>query len=351
MKIVVLAGGLSTERNVSLVTGTSVCRALRERGHQAILVDIFMGLEQVPQPVEALFEEPDGLCRDVKIDVTAPDLEAVRKSRPDQSSSLFGPHVLEICQKADVVFLGLHGKDGEDGRVQAAFDLLGIPYTGSGHLPSALAMNKEMTKRMMDALGVPTPAWQILTYGPEEVDRLAQELPMPCVVKTIDGGSSLGVYLPENREELRAALLNVLHYGSRVLVEQRVYGKELAQGILGDRYLPAVLTIPAGDRFDYEAKYQQGGAQEICPAPISEEAQKLAGEVALKLHRGLGLEVYSRADIILDDQGQVWCLEVNSLPGMTAASLLPKEAAAVGMSYGELCEEIVQQSIRIQRRT
>ena len=112
-----------------------------------------------------------------------------------------------------------------------------------------------------------------------------------------------------------------------------------------------MLTIPAGDRFDYEAKYQQGGAKEICPAPISEEAQKLAGEVALKLHRGLGLEVYSRADIILDDQGQVWCLEVNSLPGMTAASLLPKEAAAVGMSYGELCEEIVQQSIRIQRRT
>jgi len=348
MKIVVLAGGLSTERTVSLVTGNSVCRALRQNGHRAILVDLFMGLPAVPE--ESLFDAPDGLCPEAKIEVTAPDLAAVRKSRPDQGPSLIGPHVLEVCRMADIVFLGLHGMDGEDGRIQAALDLLGIPYTGSGHLASAVAMDKVAAKRMMDSLGIPTPEWQVLTYAPEEADRLARELPMPCVVKTVDGGSSLGVYLPGSREELRQALLDVLKYGQRVLVEKRVYGRELVQAVLGDRYLPAALTIPAGANFDYEAKYQAGGAQELCPAPITEKEQTMIGELGLRLHNGLGLEVYSRADVILDDDGRPWFLETNSLPGMTPASFLPKEAAAAGLSYNELCEEIVNLSLHIKRR-
>lgn len=349
MKIVVLAGGLSSERNVSLVSGTGICRALRGNGHQAILVDLFMGLDSLPDPVDSLFEAVDGLCRDVHISTQAPDLEAVRASRPDQGPSRIGPHVLDICARADIVFIGLHGQDGEDGRIQAVLDLMGIPYTGSGHLASAIAMDKEAAKRMMDTLGIRTPAWRMLDYTPSDVERLAEELPMPCVIKSINGGSSLGVYLPEDRGELKEALLDVLKFHKRVLMEERICGRELTQGVLGDRYLPAVQVIPAVGKFDYIAKYQVGAATELCPAPITEQEQKLIGELALKLHQGLGLEVYSRADFILDDEGRAWCLEINSLPGMTPTSFLPQEAAAVGMNYGELCEEILRQSIQIKR--
>ena len=350
MKIVVLAGGLSTERAVSLVTGSSVCRALRENGHRAILVDLFLGLEEVPEDLEALFDAPDGLCPDAKIEAQAPDLESVRKSRRDQSGRLFGPNVLELCGAADIVFLGLHGQDGEDGRIQAAFDLLGIRYTGSGYLASGLAMDKAMTKRMMDAAGIPTPKWRLLDYGGEDVDRLAAELPMPCVVKTTTGGSSLGVFLPEDRAALKDALVQVQGFSGQVLAEERIYGRELTVAVLGGRALPAVEILPAEKDFDYAAKYQAGGARELCPAPITEEQQREVGELALKLHRTLGLEVYSRTDFILDEAGRFWCLEVNSLPGMTSASLVPKEAAAAGMTYGELCEEIVRQSYSLKRR-
>ena len=350
MKIVVLAGGLSPERNVSLVSGTDICRALRKRGHRAILVDMFMGLDVLPEPVENIFDAVDGRCKDVVISTEAPDLEKVRESRADQGPSRIGPNVLAVCAAADVVFIGLHGQDGEDGRIQAVLDLMGVPYTGSGHLASAMAMDKEAAKRMMDALGIRTPAWRMLRYEPSDVERLAKELPMPCVIKSINGGSSLGVYLPEDREELKAALLDVLKFHTRVLVEERIHGRELTQAVLGDRYLPAVEVIAAEGKFDYTAKYQAGAVSEICPAPITEEQQRLLGETALKLHRGLGLEVYSRADFMLDDAGVPWCLEINSLPGMTPTSFLPQEAAAVGMSYGELCEEILERSLQIKRR-
>ncbi|MDY3281513.1 D-alanine--D-alanine ligase family protein [Dysosmobacter sp.] len=353
MKIVVLAGGLSTERGVSLASGAGACRALRENGHRAIFVDMFLGLPALPDPAESVFDAPDGLCPEASIAPEAPDLEAVRASRPDKSPSLLGPNVLEVCRMADLVFLGLHGMDGEDGRIQATLDLLGVPYTGSGYLASAMAMDKVVTKRMMDSLGIPTPAWRVLTYGPEEAEALSRELPMPCVVKTVDGGSSLGVFLPADREELKRDLLEVLKFGSRVLVEQRVYGRELVVGVLGDRYLPSAMTIPANGNFDYVAKYQtaeNGGARELCPAPITPEEQELVGQLALKLYHGLGLQVYARADVILDDAGQPWFLEFNSLPGLTPASFMPKEAAAAGMTYNQLIEDIVQQSVRIRRR-
>ena len=350
MKIVVLAGGLSTERAVSLVTGASVCRALRQRGHRAVLADVFLGLPEAPAELETLFDAPDGLCPDTHIEVQAPDLDAVRAMRTESGKGLFGPNVLELCALADIVFLGLHGQDGEDGRIQAAFDLLGIRYTGSGYLASGLAMSKVMTKRMMDSAGIPTPAWRVLEYGREDAPRLARELPMPCVIKTSGGGSSLGVFLPEDRAALEEALVRVLEFGGQVLWEERIYGRELTVGVLGDRALPAVEILPAEKDFDYAAKYQSGGARELCPAPITPEQQAEMGALALKLHRTLGLEVYSRTDFLLDGEGRFWCLEVNSLPGMTAASLVPKEAAAVGMSYGELCEEIIRQSDCLKRR-
>ena len=352
MKIVVLAGGLSTERAVSLVTGTSVCKALRENGHQAILVDLFLGLEEVPENLEALFDATDGLCPDVKIDAVAPDLEAVRASRKDKSRRLFGPNVLELCSLADIVFLGLHGQDGEDGRVQATFDLLDIKYTGGGYLASGLAMDKSMTKRMMDSAGIPNAPWRdIPCYTEADIPALTAELEVPCAVKVVNGGSSLGVALPDTKEELEAALRDLLRFGSHIIVEKKITGcREFSIAVLGDRALPAVEIVPAEKEFDYAAKYQSGGAREICPAPITPEQQEEMGRLALKLHRTLGLEVYSRTDFLLDGEGKFWCLEVNSLPGMTAASLVPKEAAAIGMTYHELCEEIVQQSYRLKRR-
>lgn len=350
VKIVVLAGGLSSERAVSLVTGCGVCRALREEGHRAVLVDLFLGVEDAPEDLETLFDAPDGLCPDAAISSRAPDLEAVRRSRRDRSPSRIGPHVLELCRLADIVFIGLHGEDGEDGRVQAMLDLLGVPYTGSGYLASGVAMDKAMAKRMMESAGIRTPAWRLLEYSAEAAEKLAAELPMPCVVKATAGGSSLGVFLPESREELREALVQVRRFSGQVMWEERISGRELTVAVLGDRALPPIEILPAEKDFDYAAKYQAGGARELCPAPVTAEEAELVQDLALRVHTALGLSVYSRADFILDGQGRAWCLEVNSLPGMTPGSLIPKAAAAVGIGYSALCGEIVQRSYHLKRR-
>ena len=352
MKIVVLGGGISTERHVSLVTGTSVCKALRERGHKAIFVDMFLGLENYHGKLEDAFDAPDGFCGKVAIETTAPDLDAVRASREDKSPSRLGKDVLAICALADCVFLGLHGADGEDGKIQAALDLLGVPYTGSDYRGSAMAMDKAVAKRIMDSNGIRTPAWRELRYTEADIPRLCEELPVPCAIKVVNGGSSIGVQLPDTREELSSALRDVLRYGDRVVVEEKIYGREMTVPVLGERALcPIEIVPPEGSSFDYVAKYQSGSAAaaEICPAPIGEEETKLLQETALKFHRALGLAVYSRTDFILDGEGRAWCLEVNTLPGMTPASLIPKAAAVAGMSYGELCEKIVELSLQARR--
>ena len=348
MKIVVLGGGVSTERAVSLVTATSVCRALRERGHRAVFVDLFFGLEDYEGPLDKAFDEPDGLCGAVGIGHSAPDLEAVKASRRWKSPSRIGKGVLEICQLADCVFLGLHGADGEDGKIQAALDLLGVPYTGSDHLSSAMAMDKSVTKRIMESCGVRTPRWQDLHFTAADIPRLAETLPVPCAVKIVNGGSSIGVALPETREELAQALEELLPYGDHAVVEEKIAGRELTVPVLDGRCLcPIEIVPPEGNSFDYVAKYQSGseGARELCPALITEAERETLSEAALKLHRALGLCVYSRSDFILDREGRAWCLEVNTLPGMTPASLIPKAAAEAGISYGELCEQIVTLSM------
>ena len=348
MKIVVLGGGISTERHVSLVTATSVCKALRNLGHEAIFVDMYLGLEKFSGTLEEAFQAPDGFCGQVAIEKTAPDLEAVKASRADQGPSRLGKNVLEICALADCVFLGLHGADGEDGKIQAALDLLGVPYTGSGMLGSAMAMDKAVTKRVMESYGIPTPKWQELTYTEADIPTLRASLPVPCAVKAVGGGSSIGVALPDTREELEQALRDILKYGDRIVVEEKIKGRELTVPVLDGRYLSAIEIVPPeGTSFDYVAKYQSGseGAREICPAPITEEEHRLLGEFALRLHKALGLSVYSRTDFILDDEGRAWCLEVNTLPGMTPNSLIPKAAAVEGLSYGQLCEKIIELSL------
>ena len=193
MKIVVLAGGLSTERQVALTSGTGVCRALREKGHQAILVDMFLGLESYEGRLEDIFDAPDGLCPDNHVESVEPDLEAVRRSRKDQGPSMLGKDVLAVCRMADIVFLALHGSCGEDGRIQATLDLLGVPYTGSGYLGSGMAMDKAVTKRFMDSLGVRTAPWHDVYYTESDIPRLVEELEVPCAVKIVNGGSSIGV--------------------------------------------------------------------------------------------------------------------------------------------------------------
>ena len=352
MKIVVLGGGISTERHVALVTGTSACRALRSLGHKAIFVDMYMGLEDYEGALADAFDAPDGFIGNVAIEKTAPDLEAVKASRRLQGPSHLGKNVLELCQLADCVFLGLHGLDGEDGKIQAALELLGVPYTGSAPLPSAMAMDKAVAKRIMESAGVLTPKWRELRYTEADIPRLLDELPVPCAVKVVNGGSSIGVALPDTREELEAALHELARFHDRVIVEEKIIGRELTQPIFNGNYLSAIEIVPPeGSSFDYIAKYQSGaeGAQELCPAPITPEQQRLVGEAALRIHNALGLSVYSRADFILDREGRVWCLEVNTLPGMTPNSLIPKAAKLAGMSYAELCQQIVLLSLEERR--
>lgn len=348
MKIVVLGGGVSTERHVSLVTATSVCKALRSRGHKAIFVDMYLGLETYEGPLDAVFDAPDGLCPDASIGMTEPDLAVLKASRKDRSPSRLGKDVLNVCAAADCVFLGLHGADGEDGKIQATLDLMGIPYTGSDHLGSAVAMDKAASKRVMDACGITTPLWQELHYTADDIPCLLHSLPLPCAVKIVNGGSSIGVQLPDTRAELAEALNATLAYGSRVIVEEKIIGRELTVPVLGDRALsPIEIVPPEGKTFDYVSKYQPGAlaASEICPARVSEKEKAALCEVALRVHRALGLSVYSRIDLIMDKTGKIWCLEANSLPGMTPSSLIPKAAAVEGMSYEDLCEEIVRLSL------
>ena len=346
MKIVVLAGGISTERHVSLVSGTGICRALRELGHRAVLVDMFLGLEKYRGDLTDIFDAPDGLCGEVHIGTSAPDLAAVRASREDQSASVLGKDVLTVCAMADAVFLALHGQSGEDGRIQATLELMGVPYTGSDYVSSGMAMDKSITKRFMDSEGIRTAPWRDIRYTEADIPRLTEELEVPCAVKVVNGGSSIGVELPDTKEELAAALHNVLRYGNHVVVEQKIRGRELTVAVLGDRYLPAVEIMPNGEFFNYETKYQSGGATEVCPAPITDDQWHQMGEAALKLHRALGLSVYSRTDFLLDEAGRAWCLEVNTLPGMTPTSLVPQEAAAAGIGYEELCRTIIEESLK-----
>lgn len=344
MKIVVLCGGLSTERKISFSSGTKVCAALRARGHQAVLVDLFMGLEDVTGDPASLFENLPELAP-VEFDGQAPDLDAVRASRKWKSPSLFGKGVLEICQMADIVFIALHGQNGEDGRVQATFDMLGIPYTGSGYLGAGMAMDKTITKQMVEPAGVRTPAYAHYSYTEKDIPQIVAKTQIPCVVKTPEGGSSVGVYIIKEADQLVPALREALKYGHEVLIEQYIEGREFTCAVLMDRALPSVEIAPLERFYDYSNKYKAGATQEICPGRCTPEVEKTMGEYALKVHKTLGLRTYSRSDFMVDADNTVWFLEVNTLPGMTPTSLVPQEAAAVGISYEELCEIVVRDGL------
>lgn len=340
MDIVVLAGGISTERDVSLVSGKGVCEALREKGHQAILLDVYLGNESLTP--ETAFE--------VEYDLDAAFLEMKNfsselKNMP-QRKQFFGPQVLAVCEAADIVFLALHGESGENGKVQATFDLMGIKYTGSGYLGSALAMDKWLSKQLFITGGVPTPKGIQLHREMPRKTAAEYEMPLPCVVKTCCGGSSVGVYIATTESEFSKALTEAFSYEPTVVIEEYVAGREFSVGVVAGEAYPVIEIAPIEGFYDYKNKYQAGSAVETCPAEITKEQTEMMQTYAERAYEVLQMDSYGRIDFLMNAAGEMYCLEANTLPGMTPTSLLPQEAAAKGMSYGDLCEELIRVSLK-----
>ena len=263
MKIVVLAGGISTERDVSLISGAGILKALRQRGHQAILLDVFLGYKKRGDDVSNIFEKSDEMDDHVNdIQAVDPDIESVKKLRDGDEKGLFGPNVIEICRQADIVYMGLHGADGENGKVQAAFDILGIRYTGSDYLGSALAMDKGMAKKVFLQSGIPTPNG--FSMKKSHVTKLPDEIGYPCIVKPCCGGSSVGMSIAKNEEEYNKALELAFKYEDEVVVEEYIKGREFSVGVIGGKSLPIIEIIPKSGVYDYETKYQPGMAEDVC---------------------------------------------------------------------------------------
>lgn len=340
MNIVVLAGGTSTERDVSIVSGSKVCEALRGNGHRAILIDVFCGKQDLD--VEHAFTEEYDLEKEITyMKSFNAQIETLKETR----RCFFGPKVLEVCREADVVFLALHGACGEDGRIQAAFDLLGIRYTGSGYLGSAIAMDKSLTKQLLRESKVPTPAG--FTVKKSDVRLSAQELGagLPCVVKTACGGSSVGVYIVKTEEEYQQALENGFSYEDKLVVEAYIKGREFSVGVVDGKAYPIIEIAPIEGFYDYTNKYKAGSTIETCPANLDEELTCRMQRYAEDAYRVLRLQGYGRMDFMMDEQNRMYCLEANTLPGMTPTSLLPQEAAALGMSFADLCEHLIEVSL------
>jgi D-alanine-D-alanine ligase len=336
VKVVVLTGGSSDERSVSLSSGAAVAAALREAGHDVVAFDLSTGV--IPREDEARI------------------LEAGVGAAPAHGESLgllstVGTAALTddpAVRGADVFFLALHGGAGEGGTLQAILDVTGTPYTGSGLLGATLAMDKDVTKRLLDHAGIRTPKW--LT-GIQEPRRAADIIGLPMIVKVASGGSSLRLTLAHDMQELEAATKESESFGDLVLYERYIDGREFTVPVLDGEALPVGEIIPEHEFFDYECKYQPGMAQEIFPADLDASIAKRLQEVALQVHDVLRLRDYSRVDFIVDERGEEWCLEANTLPGMTPASLFPKGAKAAGISFPQLCDRIARLALARAGRT
>lgn len=345
MNIVVLAGGLSPERDVSLSTGTMVTNALRGKGHSAILVDLFFGVPELPEPIETAFSV-SGMLPPFSVPEQAPDLEAVRKTRTVGFSDQIGNGVLELCRAADLTFLALHGGIGENGSLQAFFDLSGVKYTGSPSIGCALAMDKYVSKSLFRSDGIETAGWAMARRG----QSFDTSFPVPCVVKPNCGGSSIGVSIVRDAASLASAIEAGFEFEDELIVEEYVSGMELSAGVLGSGEdavaLPLIEIVPKHGFYDYQHKYQKGWTDEIVPARISPELTAKVQQLAVEAFRALKLSVYARIDFLLTPDGRAVCLEANTLPGMTPTSLLPQEAEHYGLDYASLCEAIVSYSLK-----
>ena len=326
VKIAVLFGGDSMERDVSVASAAQVVAALRSRGHEVLAVDAHQGVLAPAEERKALSER-------------------IRPAPPERMVSTRLPVAFEhpALRDIDLVFLALHGSPGEDGTIQSLLDLAALPYTGSGRLGSAVAWDKDIAKRLFMAAGVPTPEWLMV---PATAEQVAEQLGFPVIVKPVGQGSTVGLTLVNSATELDAAIAVAAQFDASVMIERFIDGRELTVGVLDGVALAVGEIVPAaGPIFDYAAKYQAGAAEEIFPADLPAATTARVQELGLEVHRALKLDDYSRVDFRMDRDGGIWCLEVNTLPGLSSGSLLPRSAAATGIEFAELCERICRAAL------
>ena len=321
-------GGTSAERDVSIASGLRIAAALRSRGHDVTSLDTALGVMDDAKERELLA---------AGVQQAPPDLEALAAMSKGSLSPSLG--TVPAVRQAEVVFLALHGGQGEDGTLQALFDLCGVRYTGTGQLGSALAMDKDLSKRLFRDNGVGTADWLM---APATVAAVESQLGWPVVVKPSKQGSTVGLTLVRNPADLEPAIAEAFRYDDEVMLERFISGRELTVGILGNEALPIGEIIPKHELYDYECKYTKGMAVEEFPAKLDPAVADLVQDQARRAFRALKLRGYARIDFRLDDSGGCFCLEANTLPGMTELSLIPQAAAAAGISFPELCERIVR---------
>lgn len=326
MKITVLTGGTSAERDVAIASAVQVVAALRGRGHRVSVVDTARG--HIP-----LADEPKLLSGTVG--AAPPSNEELVGL--ERGMLLSGLGNIPAIRDADVLFLALHGGRGEDGTLQAVLEVVGIPYTGSGPLGSGIAMDKDISKRLFRLAGIPTADWLM---APASAAEAGAALGWPMIIKPSKQGSTVGLSLVRAEAEFDSAVLEASRFDDEVMLEAFVPGRELTVGVLDGVALAVGEIIPRHEIFDYECKYSPGMAEEIFPADLPEAVAAEAQRLALEAHRVLKLGGYSRVDFRLTPAGEMVCLEVNTLPGMTATSLLPQSARAAGIEFGDLCERI-----------
>jgi D-alanine-D-alanine ligase len=338
LKVAVLFGGTSSERDVSIASGSQVVQALRQVGHEVVAVDTATGVLDAAAERQLLRGQVPQL---------PPDEQALDMMKTGDATALTkAPELGDV----DVLFLALHGGAGEGGTLQALLDMTGLPYIGSGMIGSAMAMDKDIAKRLMLLAGVPTPPWLM---APVLLEDIEQRIGFPCVVKPSKQGSTVGLTVVREADTIEEAVQLAARFDDEVMIEAFVPGRELTVPVLGDDALPVGEILFEREIFDYEAKYQPDGAEEIFPADLTGAQVVEIQSLALKVHRALKLRGFSRVDFRLDEDGVFWCLEANTLPGMTAASLFPKGAAAAGISFPEVCDRLCRIALedhRLRRR-
>lgn len=326
MRIAVLTGGATAERTVAFAGAAEIVRALRGKGHSVTAVDTVTG---------PLSPDDERRLLVSQVGVEPPPVAELDERERAMLSNGFA--AAPAIRQADVVFLCVHGGRGEGGTLQAVLDVLGVPYTGSGPLASALALDKDLSKRLLRAAGVPVPAWFMTPVAPDDVTTA---LGWPVIVKPSKQGSTIGLSLVKQAEDLDAAVAEAARHDTEVMAEQYIPGREYTVGVLGDVPLPVGEIVPAHELFDYECKYTPGMTEETFPARIDTKLARQLQELATTAHRALKLGGYSRIDFRVSPEGDIFCLEANSLPGMTAMSLFPQAARAAGIEYPEMCERI-----------
>src|SRR5918912_607688 len=330
-------GGTSAERYVSLASGIRVADALRSAGHKVTAVDTARG---------PLSEAAERKLRESAVGTLPPAREELDQMAREALAQTV--RVLPQRGDAEVVFLALHGGHGEDGTIQALLDLTGVPYTGSGHLASALAMDKDLSKHLFRRAEVQTADW-VMVSNDDPGSFAIEHLGLPLIVKPSKQGSTVGLTLVKERGELPASIAEAFRYDDEVMVEQFIAGREFTVGILGDDALPVGEIIPKHEIYDYECKYTAGMAQEIFPARIGEAWRDRLQDQARRAFKALKLRGYARVDFRVTEDGEPYCLEANTLPGMTQTSLTPQAAVAAGITFPELCDRIVRIALESDR--